>query len=76
MTKGWNELFPEGRYIFYEGDDLTRFAKEIKKKFGFDVFQNGSFGFHCPPELLDAIYGSGEYPIGVIVEAHKARPIT
>jgi hypothetical protein len=32
----WKELFPDGRFIFYEGDDPDAFAKEIKARFGFD----------------------------------------
>jgi hypothetical protein len=56
----WATLFPEGRYIYYEGDDPIGFIKEIKEKFGFDLL---TFGFLCPPEHLDAIY-SGDYPVG------------
>lgn len=32
----WSELFPNGRTIFYEGDDPEGFCKEIKAEFGFD----------------------------------------
>jgi len=68
MTK-WKELFPEGRFIYYEGDDLMAFLRKIRAEFGFNP---GSFasvlaankGFHCPPEHLDAIYGSGRFPMG------------
>lgn len=32
----WSGLFPDGRCIFYEGDDPDGFRAEIKTKFGFD----------------------------------------
>jgi hypothetical protein len=32
----WRELFPEGRTIFYEGDEPEKFAQEILAEFGFD----------------------------------------
>lgn len=66
----WSQLFPDGRYIFYEGDDPKGFVKEIKEKFSFDIpldlddyKEFNSFGFHCPVEHLDEIYG-GKYPMG------------
>lgn len=33
----WVSLFPEGREIFYEGDDPERFRQQIKTEFGIDV---------------------------------------
>ena len=78
MPVPWNALFPEGRHIFYEGNDPKGFAKEIKKRFGFDVTKDPSWGiripggkgldpfnsyaFDCPPGILDAVYT--EYPMG------------
>jgi hypothetical protein len=55
--KSWAELFPEGRQIYYEGDDPQAFADEIKTKFGFDPSENNplwkyGFSFHCPAHLL------------------------
>ena len=32
----WAELFPDGRTIFYEGDDPEAFRKLVKTEFGFD----------------------------------------
>jgi hypothetical protein len=32
----WKRLFPEGRTIFYEGDDPEGFRQQIKAEFGFD----------------------------------------
>jgi hypothetical protein len=79
----WRELFPEGRQIYYEGDEPDKFAHEILTEFG--LYLKGElhtprfgelipadehgpasvyYGFYCPPELLDAIYGSSRWPIG------------
>jgi hypothetical protein len=33
----WRELFPDGRTIFYEGDDPEEFAGQVKAEFGIDV---------------------------------------
>jgi hypothetical protein len=86
-TPTWRELFPQGRIIFYEGDDPKGFVREIKAKFGFDpskdrLWKGGPVhfadhkgkqmtepfsverAFHCPPELLDEIYGTAKYPMG------------
>jgi hypothetical protein len=35
-SKTWDELFPEGRTICYEGDDPAAFCEEIRVLFGFD----------------------------------------
>lgn len=88
----WKELFPQGRLIFYEGDDPEGFVSEIKARFGFDPSLNNpswgewidswtetdptyvetgdktthpgfvGYAFHCPADLLDAIYT--EYEMG------------
>lgn len=34
--KKWSEMFPDGRWVFYEGDDPDGFADEMVAKFGFD----------------------------------------
>ena len=64
----WQTLFPEGRLIFYEGDDPTGFCEEILKNFGFDPSKSDDWDdmqcFHCPPEYLDAIYGNDRYSLG------------
>jgi hypothetical protein len=67
----WAEMFPEGREIFYEGDNPNAFANEIKEKYGFDPSENNpnwnecsGFNFLCPAKHLDAIYGSRSYPMG------------
>lgn len=70
----WSELFPQGRFIYYEGKAPKGFVQEIKRKFNFDPSRdpnwgeviNGlftSYGFHCPVECLDEIY-NGTYPMG------------
>ncbi|WP_045740888.1 hypothetical protein [Actinoplanes rectilineatus] len=73
----WAELFPSGRDIFYEGDRPDEFAAEIAAKHGFDPRTDKrwwevidgdepfvTYQFHCPPHLLDAIYGNDQYPLG------------
>src|ERR1022692_2151285 len=69
----WSSLFPEGRDIFYEGDDPAGFVWQIRTEFGFspaidphwaaqiedDTCSFVSHRFYCPPEHLDAVYGSG-----------------
>lgn len=69
--KKWSEMFPNGRTIFYEGDDPEGFVAEIKEKFCFDPSLSrgwnatlGYYSFHCPAEHLDEVYGSGKYPMG------------
>ena len=63
----WSEMFPDGRHIYYEGDDPKGFVEQIKAEFGFDPSKDEHWGngccFHCPPEHLDAIY-SGRFPMG------------
>src|SRR3954465_4102833 len=69
----WSELCPNGRHIFYEGDDPQGFVAEIKERFGFDPSRDPrwaepipmsdigpgfiSYAFHCPARLLDELYG-------------------
>jgi hypothetical protein len=74
----WSSLFPEGRHIFYEGDDPTRFVSQVEAEFGFNPARDSrwgeqvdgddisfiSYSFHCLPEHLDAIYGSDRFPMG------------
>jgi hypothetical protein len=65
----WREMFPDGRDIFYEGDDPEGFAATIRSEFGFDpagpTWDNEhGWRFRCPPGHLDAIYGSGRFPMG------------
>jgi hypothetical protein len=73
------EYWPDGRNIYYEGDEPEAFAATIKDEFGLDVtsdrawgqviddFEGGSFvsyEFHCPARLLGDIYYSDRWPIG------------
>ena len=73
QQSSWSELFPDGRFIYYEGNNPEAFVEEIKRKFGFDPSKDNpkwgevisvSYGFHCPAEYLDAIYGGSKYPMG------------
>lgn len=75
-----SEYHPEGRHIYYEGDDPQQFVEEIKAEFGFDPSADEdwaflvpaddrapafySYGFHCPAEHLDEVYGSDRWPMG------------
>jgi hypothetical protein len=67
----WTELFPDGREIFYEGDDPKGLVKKLKAGFDFDPSQNNphwkkkyGYKFFCPANLLDEIYGKDEYEMG------------
>jgi hypothetical protein len=76
----WSESGPEGRHIFYEGDDPETFRQQINAEFGFDPGDDNedwgkyfegddvegfvSYSFWCPLEYLNAIYGSGRFPMG------------
>lgn len=74
----WSRLFPEGRHIFFEGDDPAAFVSQIEAEFGFSPARDPrwgeqiddedpiitSYSFHCPAEHLDAIYGTDRFPMG------------
>ena len=75
----WSELFPQGRHIFYEGDNPAEFVRQIQAEFGFNPADDPhwgeqlediegpfppSYGFHCPADHIDEIYGSGRFCIG------------
>lgn len=63
----FDELFPNGRWIYYEGDTPEQFAAEILAEFGFDPSDDACWAphqFHCPPGLVEAIYGSGRWSLG------------
>jgi hypothetical protein len=74
----WAKLYPEGRDLYYEGEHPDEFATAIREKFDFDPsadplwgkYVEGdhgepgftSYGFHCPAEHVDAVYGSHRFP--------------
>jgi hypothetical protein len=74
----WSDLFPEGRDIFYEGNDPVGFVRQIQSEFGFSPASDPRWGeridgdglsftshsFYCPSEHLDAIYGNNRFPVG------------
>jgi len=76
----WAEgYWPDGRHIYYEGDEPEAFAATIKDEFGLDLTsdpawgqviddsEGGSFvsyGFDCPAGLLGDIYYSDRWPTG------------
>src|SRR4051812_1220273 len=57
------ETFPEGRWLYYEGDNFEAFAAEMVEKCGFDPRKGCEIQFFCPPEALEALYNSG-HPFG------------
>lgn len=52
------ELWPEGRTLYYEGDDHEGFVRELKK-----LGLEPTISFHCPAPLLDTLYES-VHPLG------------
>lgn len=76
----WAEdYWPNGRHIYYEGDEPEVFAATIKDEFGLDVTSDNnwgqaiedseggsfvSYGFDCPAKLLGDIYYSDRWPTG------------
>ena len=71
MSDNWSEMFPDGRTIFYEGNNPKAFVKEIKAKFAFDPSKDNDcwnkrdgYSFLCPAHCLDEIYGNSKYPMG------------
>ena len=69
--KTWQEMFPDGRHVFYEGNKPKEFAKEMKEKFGFDPSENNiywnrksGYSFHLPGEYINEIYDRSKYPLG------------
>lgn len=61
----WAELFPEGRWIYYEGNNPKKFVTEMKKLFGLklDPYEVKG-GFHCPAKYIDEIYGNERWKLG------------
>lgn len=65
----WQEMFPNGRTVFYEGDDSRGFMREMRTKYGFTINKNlkswrRSKMFHLPGHLMDKVYGNSKYPLG------------
>lgn len=56
----WSEMFPDGRDIYYEGDDPDGFVAEIKDKYGFDPSARPhKFGFGTPDGPPSSNPGAG-----------------
>jgi len=64
LVRSWRDLFPEGRTIFYEGDDPVGFVKDVRERFGLEITLGDHGEFDCPANLLDEIYGGDLYPLG------------
>jgi hypothetical protein len=57
--KSLSELFPEGRFFYFEGEDPTGFFEDLRSRgIEYDV----SISFHCPPDLLDEM--TSKYRLG------------
>jgi len=39
----WSQLCPDGRTLYYEGDDPDGFARAVKTQFGFDVAEHRGY---------------------------------
>lgn len=67
----WSLIHPKGCWIYYRGDSPAQFAEAIAKEFGFNPAASDDWttafghGFQCPVEHIDAIYGSGRWPLTV-----------
>lgn len=72
LEPSWVEMFPNGRDLYYEGDDPEAFAKEMQEKYGFDPSLNNpswseyyGYSFHCPASALNEVYSDySPYPLG------------
>lgn len=70
--KKWSEMYPNGRFVYYEGDDPHHFVREMKNKYGFDPSKNnrrhwcegGSWCFLLPGNCIDDVYDRSKYPLG------------
>lgn len=51
-----SEIFPEGRFIYFEGEDPAAFQAALIRDYGFDPGPSSDEGFWCPPKIYDAIY--------------------
>lgn len=43
----WTDYYPNGRYVYYEGDDPHTFVREMKTKFNFDPSKEGKKNNFC-----------------------------
>jgi hypothetical protein len=72
----WDDLCPQGRVVFYEGDDPDRFAAEMAA-LGIDVradlpapwrpeyaWYPDGYAFHLPAGRVEEIYGSDRWELG------------
>lgn len=63
----WDELRPEGRTVFYEGDDPDRFIAEMRDigiEIDLDSWEEFDFSFSIPPGRVEEVYGSGRWHLG------------
>jgi hypothetical protein len=71
----WDELFPEGRKVYCEGDAPDEFADEMLSHYGIDVTMAMCLAgevtnwpehrsFFIPSGLVEEIYGSERWHLG------------
>jgi hypothetical protein len=62
-----DELFPEGRNVWYEGDDPEGFLAAVRERWGLELTLKqdpSGYAFFCPPGYVDAIVYESEWPMG------------
>jgi hypothetical protein len=69
--KKWSEMYPHGRYVYYEGEDPKSFVKEMIEKYNFDPSKfnehwniHRGFCFLLPGYCIDEVYDRTKYPLG------------
>lgn len=67
----WTDFYPDGRHVFYEGDDPHSFVREMKTKFNFDPSENNKswneesgWCFFLPGNCINEVYDRTKYPLG------------
>ena len=71
----WTDYYPNGRYVFYEGDDPHSFVREMKNKYNFDPSKEGrknnfrwndecGWCFLLPGYCINEVYDRTKYPLG------------
>jgi hypothetical protein len=64
-----SEMFPNGRDIWFEGDDPAGYRAWARARTGFDPGEHwtedpSGYRFHCPAEHLNVLYGDSPWPVG------------
>lgn len=62
-----DEMFPEGRSVWYEGEDPEGFVAAVQERYGFTLVLKedpSGHAFFCPPGYVDAIVYESDWPMG------------